>query len=240
VSRGEHDAALAAERKRISHELHDGPTQELALAGIILDRLIVYLGEDRVGAEDARQARDLIDRSIQGMRRTLLQLRAWAPEGLSATGPLRDLLAELEPRPDTPDLEVDFSHISGVHLSPEVERALVGIVREALHNVRKHADAESVQLEVRRAGHEVEIAVVDDGVGFDGMSQAGHFGLEQIRELAEGMGGRIEIGSLPGIGTSVRAWLPLPGRDPVDRAELAWADGLELDWAEAIPRPASS
>ena len=151
-----------------------------------------------------------------------------AAEAVTAKLPV--LLAELAP--NAPSLEVDFGGVSGVPLAPEVERAVVGIVREALHNVRKHAAADSVQLEVRRAGHEVEIGVVDDGVGFDGMGQAGHFGLEQIRELAEGMGGRVEIGSLPGIGTSVRAWIPLPGDGGAGGDEFAWAEALELDWAE--------
>jgi signal transduction histidine kinase len=86
---------------------------------------------------------------------------------------------------------------------------MIGIVREALHNVRKHADAESVRLEVRRAEDGVEIAVIDDGVGFEGPSPNGHFGLEQIRELAEETGGRLETRSAPGAGTSVRAWIPL-------------------------------
>jgi signal transduction histidine kinase len=55
----------------------------------------------------------------------------------------------------------------------------------------------------------MEVAVIDDGVGFDGSSPPGHFGLEQIRELAEETGGRLEIGSNPGEGTAVRAWIPL-------------------------------
>lgn len=238
ISRSEHEAALARERRRISHTLHEGPTQELALAGITLDRLIVALGATPTGAPvatDAEQARELIDRAIHGMRATLTTLRTPDARTPSVTGPLRELLAELEqePDPDSPELEVDFSQVSGVHLAPEVERALVGIVREALHNVRKHADADSIQLEVRRDAHGVEVGVVDDGVGFDGMGQAGHFGLEQIRELAEGTGGRVEIGSLPGIGTSVRAWIPLPGAPPTDETSLAWAEALTLDWGEA-------
>lgn len=239
----EHEAALVAERKRISHDLHDGPTQDLAFVGTILDRLIAHLGDDRLGVEDARQARDVIDRSIHGMRQILTTLRSRdlpMAQWPTATGPLRELLAEMPPGPNSPELEVDFSQVSGVHLTPEVERALVGIVREALHNVRKHADADSVQLEVRRAGHEVEIAVVDDGIGFDGMGRDGHFGLEQIRKLAEGMGGRVEVGSLPSIGTSVRAWIPLPGVAENPGPEEAWADAMELDWAEAsTPRSGS-
>jgi signal transduction histidine kinase len=104
---------------------------------------------------------------------------------------------------------VDFQQVSGVRLAPEVERAMIGIVREALHNVRKHANADSVRLEVRRINDSVEIAVTDDGVGIQGSAPAGHFGLEQIRELAEETGGRLEVGSRSGEGTSVKAWIPL-------------------------------
>ncbi len=207
ISRAEHETELTTARKAISRELHDGPTQDLALAGLALDRLVLALGEDQAVSADARQARDLIDRAVLGMRKALGRLRSSQPPAPSITGPLRELLAEMAPA--APGLEVDFKEVSGVRLAPELERAMIGIVREALHNVRKHADADSVRLEVRRVEDAVEIAVVDDGVGFEGPSPSGHFGLEQIRELAEETGGRLETRSAPGAGTAVKAWIPL-------------------------------
>jgi signal transduction histidine kinase len=207
ISRAEHESELTTARKAISRELHDGPTQDLALAGLTLDRLVQVLGEDQAISADARQARDLIDRAVLGMRKTIGRLRSAQPPAPSITGPLRELLAEMAPA--APGLEVNFQEVSGVRLAPEVERAMIGIVREALHNVRKHANAESVRLEVRRGEDAVEIAVIDDGVGFEGPSPTGHFGLEQIRELAEETGGRMETRSAPGAGTSVKAWIPL-------------------------------
>ena len=207
ISRAEHETELTTARKTISRELHDGPTQDLALAGLTLDRLVQALGEDQAISADARQARDLIDRAVLGMRKAIGKLRSTKPPAPSITGPLRELLAEMAPA--APGLEVNFQEVSGVRLAPEVERAMIGIVREALHNVRKHADAESVRLEIRRGEDAVEIAVIDDGVGFEGPSPSGHFGLEQIRELAEETGGRLETRSAPGAGTSVKAWIPL-------------------------------
>jgi signal transduction histidine kinase len=207
LSRTEHEAELTTARKAISRELHDGPTQDLALAGLTLDRLVQSLGEDRAISADARQARDLIDRAMLGMRKAIGKLRSSQPLAPSITGPLRELLAEMAPA--APGLEVTFQEVSGVRLAPELERAMIGIVREALHNVRKHAHAESVRLEVRRVDEAVEIAVVDDGVGFDGPPPTGHFGLEQIRELAEETGGRVETRTQPGAGTTVKAWIPL-------------------------------
>lgn len=215
----EHDAHQAQMRKSIGRELHDGPTQELALAGITLDRLVRTLGEDQAISADARQARDLIDRAINGMRGIIGKLRTEDQPAPSATGPLRALVAEMAPT--SPVLEVDIAEVSGVKLAPNVERAMIGIVREALHNVRKHARADEVRLEVRRHDDHVEIAVVDDGVGFTGASPDNHFGLEQIRELAEETGGSIEIGSAPGTGTSVRARIPMqtPIRSPIVPAD---------------------
>jgi signal transduction histidine kinase len=207
VSRADQAAKLTEARKQIARELHDGPAQDLALAGLALDRLVMTLGADQAIAADARQARDLIDRAVLGMRKAVGKLRAPTPPAPSITGPLRALLAEMAP--GAAGLEVDFASVSGVQLAPEVERAVVGIVREALHNVRKHAQAETVRLEVRRGAEGMEVAVVDDGVGFAGGAPPDHFGLEQIRELAEGTGGRLEIGSRAGEGTAVRAWIPL-------------------------------
>lgn len=211
ISLAEHEAELTTARKEISRELHDGPTQDLALAGLTLDRLVNALGADQAISADARQARDLIDRAVLGMRKSIGRLRASKPIAPSITGPLRELLAEMAP--GAPDFQVDFQQVSGVQLAPEVERAMIGIVREALHNVRKHANADSVRLEVRRVDDAVEIAVTDDGIGIQGAAPAGHFGLEQIRELAEETGGKLEIAAAAadGAGTAVKAWIPLTG-----------------------------
>ena len=86
---------------------------------------------------------------------------------------------------------------------------MIGIVREALHNVRKHAQAErsasrcggSTTRSRSRSSTTASASTV--------RQPDGHFGLEQIRELAEETGGSLEIGSGPGPGTSVRACIPM-------------------------------
>ena len=141
------------------------------------------------------------------MRAVIGKLRVQEQPAASATGPLRALIAEMAPT--SPSLELDINEVSGVRLAPHVERAMIGIVREALHNVRKHSGAEEVRLEVRRIDDHVEIAVVDDGVGFTG-GQPGR----PLRSRPDSRAGRrdrrqIEIGSAPGTGTSVRARIPM-------------------------------
>ena len=110
-----------------------------------------------------------------------------------------------------PEVALALDELSGVRLAPEVERAVVGIVREALQNIRKHANAASVRVEVQRQGDDLHVLVADDGVGMEERPapSEGHFGLEQMRELAEDMGGSLEIVSSSGRGTRVQAVIPL-------------------------------
>ena len=222
---------LSKARKEIARELHDGPAQELALTGYTIDRISTQLGSDHASFADAREARDLIDRSIHSIRTAIGNARNPYSAAPSLTGPLRALLSEIEP--PAPEMAVRFEEVSGLQLVPEVERAMVGIVREALHNVRKHAHADSVRLDVRRVHDAIEVSVTDDGVGISGDAAEGHFGLEQIRELAEETGGRIEISKTVVNGTSVRAWIPLPSSDSTRSGSFASSSR-----APGQPRPA--
>jgi signal transduction histidine kinase len=208
ITNADLEIELSKARKEIARELHDGPAQELALTGYTIDRISMQLGPDHPSFADAREAREMIDRSIYSIRTAIGNARNPQAAAPSLTGPLRDLISSIDP--PAPEMNVRFEDVSGLQLVPEVERAMVGIVREALHNVRQHAQADSVRLDVRRVNDMIELSVTDDGVGISRDAAEGHFGLEQIRELAEETGGRIEISKTVVNGTSVRAWIPLP------------------------------
>jgi len=94
---------------------------------------------------------------------------------------------------------------------PEVGIHAYRIVQEALANVRRHAEARKVRVELRSAGGELEIVVADDGRGFDPAAEVpdGHLGLSSIRQRADLLGGGSEIESAPGAGTTVRVRVPL-------------------------------
>src|SRR5690606_41711848 len=94
-----------------------------------------------------------------------------------------------------PEVALALDELSGVRLAREVERAVVGIVREALQNIRKHANAASVRVEVQRQADDLHVLVADDGVGMERGPEPseGHLGLEQMRERAEELGGTLEI-----------------------------------------------
>jgi signal transduction histidine kinase len=99
-------------------------------------------------------------------------------------------------------------------LSPELETILYRITQESLNNVAKHARAERVAVNVDQSDADtVQLRVRDDGVGFDTSNGAqllreGHFGLARMRERASLVGASLEVGSIPGHGTTVEGRLP--------------------------------
>jgi signal transduction histidine kinase len=102
---------------------------------------------------------------------------------------------------------------------------LVRVVQEALNNVRKHARATNIWVQVSALDGGVDVSIRDNGSGFAATQDfEGHFGLEIMGERAESVGGRLTITSMLGEGTEVRIWVP--GRElerelsQVDRSGL--------------------
>ncbi|HEX5166421.1 MAG TPA: sensor histidine kinase [Thermomicrobiales bacterium] len=225
---------LAQERREVGRELHDNVVQDLAYVNLKLELADKYTSNDPSMVQgEIQAARELLDHAITELRRTIGELRRPAPARRGITGQLRALVTHIEP--EVPEFEVDFKQISGVQLVPELERAVVGIVREAIQNVRKHANAQSVRLEVRRADDELRLYVIDDGVGMQDKGPNGHFGMEIMRELAEDLGGTLNIDSKSGEGTKIEAYLPL-----VLPAVSAFNDSTGLAAAELSTRPTTT
>jgi signal transduction histidine kinase len=209
------------ERREIGRELHDNVVQNLAYLNMKMEIIQKYVTETPgIAQNELMAARSLLDRSIGELRRTIGEVRRPVGQRRGITGQLRSIASTIEI--DTSEFEMDLKQISGVNLVPEIERAVVGIVREALQNVRKHAHASSVRLEVNRTDDELHVSVYDDGIGIEGNepeSPPDHFGIIQMRELAEDLGGHLTISSRPGSGTTIEATLP-----------LAVSGGYEQDW----------
>lgn len=202
------DDIASQERREIGRELHDGVVQDLAYINLKLELAERYAdAQPQQARAELTASRSLLERAVTELRRTIGDLRRPPASRHGITGQLRALVTTM-PQGAT-DVEMDFRQVSGVQLVPEVERAVVGIVREAVQNVRKHANAQSIRLEVRRADDELRVLVTDDGMGMQRSHTPGHFGMEQMRELAEDLGGTLDVESGPGRGTSIEARLPL-------------------------------
>jgi signal transduction histidine kinase len=206
------EEAITQERRRIAREIHDGVAQNLAYLNLkteLFDRLVE---RDPAGArEQAGVVRQMVQSAMTDLRRCIGDLRRPSSgQGPAMTAQLRSLAKSIG---EMPNLELALQEVSGTRLAPEVERTVIGIVREALHNIRKHAEANSVQVEVQRDGEALRVLVTDDGKGFQAGQPAGdqdqHFGTVQMRELAQDLGGKLSITSRPGVGTRVEALIPL-------------------------------
>ena len=97
---------------------------------------------------------------------------------------------------------------------PDEDRRVIAfrVAQEALHNIRKHSRATSVEVRLEPRERGFVLIIADDGVGFDPIEveagERGHLGLPAMRERAELAGGRLEVTSRPGSGTTIQLWLP--------------------------------
>jgi two-component system nitrate/nitrite sensor histidine kinase NarX len=197
-------------RREFGRTLHDGIVQDLAYMNLKLEML-----ERRVGpeipevSESIETIRKQVNLSITNLRSLITDLRRRHSPAPGITAQLRDFSAHI---PDPTSHERHDEERNGMELAPEIEKAVIGIVREAIQNIRKQANASDVRVEVQLEDEELLVTVADDGVGFGDrfpVTREGHFGMEQMRELAEDMGGSMLVESVPGSGTRVHARIPL-------------------------------
>jgi PAS domain S-box-containing protein len=195
------------ERRRIASDIHDDSIQAITAAGMrlqILRRRITDADQLALLGE----LEQTIQLSIERLRHLLFELRppALDRDGLSTA--LRLYLDQI--RQQVPlRYHIDDRLVS--QPLPETRLILYRIAQEALTNVRKHAQAESVRILLDRRPEGYLVRIADDGVGFDGGEDAtgpGHIGLVAMRERAELAGGWLRIDSRLGIGTTVEFQIP--------------------------------
>lgn len=206
------DLAVAQERLRIAHEMHDGLAQVLGYVNTKVQAVNEYVRRGK-NEEASAQLRELAVSARQAytdVRESIVSLR-------TLPGPERPLGEVLQDFLDGWKAQTGIStHLSidgELHLRPRVELQIVRIVQEALTNVRKHARATVARVEVRRRDGELLVNVADDGVGFDpevrSRSDFPRFGLSTMRERAQSLGGTLDVQSQLGKGTTVQVVVPV-------------------------------
>lgn len=203
------EAAVSQERTFLARELHDSIAQSLAFL-----KIQVQLMRDAMASGDTREIAHVLDEIDTGVResygdvRELLVHFRTRPEDEDIGAALQTTLRKFEHQAGLPGtLEM---HGHGLPLTPDVQVQVLHIVQEALSNVRKHAHASHVWVEVRRLP-DWRIEVRDDGIGFDDGAAAPdetHVGLRIMQERAERIGARVEVLSTRGRGSSVILTLP--------------------------------
>ncbi|HKD93757.1 MAG TPA: ATP-binding protein [Gaiellaceae bacterium] len=211
----EHDLVAAGERRllRLGFDLHDGPLQEIvALADELRtasNQISAVVPDDfqqrvRGRFNDVHARLGALDESLRQIAHSIRSTTAVArPVADAVEG---ELLALESATGIEPDLHVEGDLSS---LSDSQKIVLFRVVQEALSNVRKHSEAAKVSVVLRSRRTFVDLAVTDDGCGFDPRQLDAHrLGLAGISERVRLLGGAVEIETAPGGGTTVRATLP--------------------------------
>jgi signal transduction histidine kinase len=191
-----------AERRRIARDLHDGVVQELAGTAFAVSGTA---RETSVPPE----VREELDGVGQSLRRSLRQLRSLLveihPPGLTAAG-LGAALEDLTSSAASEGIATSVS-VTGVEGAPDHVVTLVWrVAQEAIRNAVRHGQPSELSVSVQGDDRQVRLTVRDDGVGFDPAAARaeGSYGLRGLQSLVEDGGGRVQVDSRPGAGTTLR------------------------------------
>lgn len=216
------------ERKRISRELHDETGQALMVIRLYLGMMETGITARNVRGK-IRETVDVVDRTIEGIRRIIGKL---SPLVLQELGLMAAIRKEAK----------DFARNTGVkarvlisedvgRLAPGTEQAIYRVVQEALHNVAKHAQARNVTVHLVRQEQLVQVVVEDDGIGIQARSSRDQsFGLAGIKERIAMLGGVSRVISAKGKGTRIE--INVPAGEPAQVMERTLAQA-----AHAVHRP---
>lgn len=220
-----HDQQLAVleERQRLARELHDSVSQ------LIFSMTLIAQSVGTAWAADPREGERRVGRLLELARSARTEMRALlvelspAESSASEAGPLagaaqveqHGLVAALERHLDgvpQENLVCTLHAADYAAQSHALEAALFRIAQEAVNNVIKHAEAHRLEMSLACADGRVRLSIADDGRGFRvgaAVSSNVRFGLQNMRERAEALGGDFSLETSPGAGTRVTVELPV-------------------------------
>jgi len=198
------------ERRRLARELHDDVTQRLAGLAIEAADLEGHT-KTTANGDAAHSIREGLVELGEDVHALSYRLH---PSVIEDLGLVEALRIECDRVAHQGALHVNFDcHDVPRKLPVDAALCLFRVAQEALRNVERHARAKNVEVSVKGQDGGVALAVRDNGAGFD-PSRTGErasLGLASMRERVRLLGGRLHIQSGPGNGTSLSAWVPLPG-----------------------------
>jgi NarL family two-component system sensor histidine kinase YdfH len=204
-----------AERQRMARELHDTLLQ--GMAGIIMQLKVMAAQMDR---QHYRQAQQALSQTLSSAGTALVEARHTIRDLRAKTPRLEQFVASVQ------EEIAHFLQMTGiechtelddlVHTPPQQCDHVLRVIGEGLSNVARHAQARHVRVEAGVVERWLEIAVQDDGQGFDPASSeihTGHYGLLGLQERAYLVGGSLSLSSAQGAGTTLRFRIPLAPSD---------------------------
>jgi len=206
--------ATLQERERLARELHDELAQELAVIN-----LQAQLARDMLSLGKIEQAQNQLEilanqalRAQVDVREEISKLLHRFAEGENIISNIKELVHNFQKKND---IKVLFTFPEGMKdgvFEPATEVQLLRIIQEALTNVRKHAQASDVRIELTRLSKGYQLLIEDNGIGFDIELQSTSkqsYGLGIISDRAREFQGSVNVDSVPGKGTRIVVLIPL-------------------------------
>jgi signal transduction histidine kinase len=195
--------AVSRERARMARELHDTVATDLAGAISLFKAYAEgHPGSVKKGLADASllTVLEILERMLKQVRETLADLR---PRPIGPEGLVGDIRHQAEEFARLYSIRVEIS-TNGTEdmLSAQHREVVYQVVREALTNVRRHSGAPVCRVRMAFAARPFMVEIADEGKGL-GPTHSGGYGLVGMRERSAGIGGRLEVVSTEGRGTTV-------------------------------------
>lgn len=211
--------AQEEERKRIAREIHDGMAQTMAnvvLRTEIAERMLMKQDVSAV-KEELIDLKGQVRGGLEEVRKIIFNLRPMALDDLGIVPTLRKYVQDFE---EKHKIRTQFNLVGKETRIPSgLEIAIFRLVQEALSNVIKHAKATFVSVELTLEPEQVQIYVVDNGVGFDvaqieqRIAKGNNFGLLGMRERVELLEGSMDLDSAKDSGTKITMLIPIGGAE---------------------------
>ena len=192
--------AADAARRRLERDLHDGAQQRLVSAAMELARVERHLQDDPEGARRSlERAREQLGSGLDELRDLA---RGIHPAVLTERGLEAAVTGLVQRYPSPVELRVDLT----ARLEPAIEAAAYFVVSEALTNIAKYAGACTAEVGIAASAETLVVRISDDGVG--GANVGKGSGLQGLADRVEAVGGRLDVSSRRGHGTTIRAVMP--------------------------------
>jgi signal transduction histidine kinase len=214
LQRAEQESALERERARIARDLHDELGSQLTRISLLSGLLRTDKDNPEQVAAHAGKLTLSADQSVRALEEIVWAVRPGSDTLQSLVDYITHFAGELfagsptRCRLDVPD------DLPAKPLPPDVRHNIFLIIKEALTNTLKHAAATEVRVAAKAVDNTIELVVADDGNGFtpaDAAAADQRNGLGNMRQRAETIGGKLDLQSSPGSGTSVRLTVNLSG-----------------------------
>lgn len=206
--------SIFEERRRLAREIHDGVAQSLGYLN-----LKTKLINEAISSQNTAQALTDLSDIQETVKNTYEDIRESIDQLSTETGSLpivSSLANHIREFSKKYSIEVQFDVAKAFPtLSPVADLQLLRITQEALTNVRRHATANKIEVKLEYTSETgtMLLTVKDNGQGFSlsdqEISTPSYHGLKIIKERAEGLGGRLDISSTPGKGTTIAIILPI-------------------------------